>query len=309
MPWLVAWPANLVGTHKLSRRVTLISAPGGSTSPSAITSGTPFVPSSSATHHQRHSLVDRLGIFNTWTIFDRPPLLSGAVFQADPSRLQILVSDAAGDDGMGYYFGALGSDEPEYRVAPWDNRYRFDSSHAGELSAIDHFLHRTSISNCLILWGTDSENGMHSVISGVCKAVDGLTLLESSLATCNARQNVLLAFSWLCSVSTTTWLTSYPTFLTFTGLRSPDASRHPHPSPPRYPSFRPCSRQSLPPRVHGPRLASSSSCSFRGVSGPPSLSSVRTIRSPVPDSFRAHDGGQQRQVPVLGVGCGRSQQS
>lgn len=29
------------------------------------------------------------------------PLLCGAGLQADPSRLQILVSDAAGDDGMG----------------------------------------------------------------------------------------------------------------------------------------------------------------------------------------------------------------
>ena len=83
---------------------------------------------------------------------------------------------------MGYYFGALGSDAPEYRAAPWDARYSFGSSHAGELSALDHFLHRTELSNCLLLWATDSESGMHSVNSGVCKAVDGLALLESSLA-------------------------------------------------------------------------------------------------------------------------------
>ena len=51
---------------------------------------------------------------------------------------------------MGYYFGALGSDAPEYRAAPWDARYSFGSSHAGELSALDHFLHRTQISNCLL---------------------------------------------------------------------------------------------------------------------------------------------------------------
>ena len=35
---------------------------------------------------------------------------------------------------------------------------------------------------------------MHSINSGVCKAVDGLALLESSLAICDARQIVLLAF-------------------------------------------------------------------------------------------------------------------
>ena len=57
--------------------------------------------------HQRHFLW-WIGIFNTWAISERPPqrfpILSGAVFQADPSRLQILISDAAGDDGMEYYF-------------------------------------------------------------------------------------------------------------------------------------------------------------------------------------------------------------
>ena len=60
-----------------------------------------------------------IGIFNTLAISECPPqpfpLLSGAVFQADPSRLQTLVSDAAGDDDMGYYFGAFGFDAPEYR--------------------------------------------------------------------------------------------------------------------------------------------------------------------------------------------------
>ena len=97
---------------------------------------------------------------------------------------------------MGYYFGALGSDAPEYRAAPWDACYSLGSSHAGELSALDHFLHRTQISNCLLLWATDSESGMHSANSSVCKAVDGLALLESSLAICDARQIVLLAF-WM----------------------------------------------------------------------------------------------------------------
>ena len=101
-------------------------------------------------------------------------------------RLQIFVSDTAGDDGMGYYFRALGSDAPEYRAAPWDARYSFGSSHAGELSALDHY--RTQISNCLLLWATDSECGMHSVNSCVCKAVDGLALLEFSLAICDARR-------------------------------------------------------------------------------------------------------------------------
>ena len=50
-----------------------------------------------------------IGVFNTWADSERPPqrfpILSGAVFQADPSRLQVLVSDAAGDDSMGYYSG------------------------------------------------------------------------------------------------------------------------------------------------------------------------------------------------------------
>ena len=157
----------MVGTHRLSRQAALIRAWW-----LYVSFG------NNLWHPVRTVLVSDtvwwIGVFNAWAICERPPqrfpLLSGAVFQADPSRLQILVSDTAGDDGMGYYFGALGSDAPEYRAAPWDARYSFVSSHAGELSALDYFLHRTQISNCLLLWATDSESGMHSVNSGVCKA-------------------------------------------------------------------------------------------------------------------------------------------
>ena len=97
--------AGKLGWHAQALQAgRLTSARGGSTSPSASTSGNRSAPSSSVP-------VWWIGVFNTWAVSERTPqhfpILSGAVFQADPSRLQIIVSDAAGNDGMGYYFGAV----------------------------------------------------------------------------------------------------------------------------------------------------------------------------------------------------------
>ena len=93
---------------------THIRARGGSRSHSAITSGTLSAPSSSVTHSGGSASSTR-GQSPSGP-HQRFLLLFGAVFQADPSRLQILVSDATGDDGVGCFFDALGPDAPDFQL-------------------------------------------------------------------------------------------------------------------------------------------------------------------------------------------------
>ena len=61
-------------------------------------------------------------------------------FWADPSRAWIIVSDASGPDGLGYYYGPLSSNTPAFRSAAWTSTYRFISSHFGELTALCHYV-------------------------------------------------------------------------------------------------------------------------------------------------------------------------
>ena len=256
-----------------------------------------------------------------WTISKWPlqrfSLLSGALFQADPSRLQIFVSDAVGDDGMGYYFGALGSDAPEYRAAPWDARCSFGSSHTGELSALDHFPHRPQIFNCLLLWATDSESGMHSVNS---KAVDGLALLESSLAICDPRQIVLLAFwvpgehnrvadflSHLSHIHRSEVAGRFTPAQTHTlsgaatGELGPDAfaalaAATLVPIRRALQVFDPAVGNRFVQECTGQVSARPLVCGLRGVGEPPCFPSVRSVRGPIPDPLRARDGGSVKSL-------------
>ena len=46
------------------------------------------------------------------------PLLSAHSFWTDPSRTSVIVSDASGPDGFGYYHGPLGSDTPSSALSP-----------------------------------------------------------------------------------------------------------------------------------------------------------------------------------------------
>ena len=68
------------------------------------------------------------------------PLLSADSFHSDLSRASVVVSDASGPDGFGYYYGPLGSDSPQFGAFPWDSQYRFVNSHYGELTALWHFV-------------------------------------------------------------------------------------------------------------------------------------------------------------------------
>ena len=49
------------------------------------------------------------------------PLLSADSFHSDLSRASVVVSDASGSDGFGYYYGPLGSDSPQLGAFQWDS--------------------------------------------------------------------------------------------------------------------------------------------------------------------------------------------
>ena len=124
------------------------------------------------------------------------PLLSVHTFWADPSRAWIIVSDASGTDGLGYYYGPLSSNTPAFRSAAWSPAYRFTSSHCGELTALWHFVERTDISNCLLIWVSDSQSAVVGVNKGTCRPDDGLAILSLILERCDSSGIVLLAF-WI----------------------------------------------------------------------------------------------------------------
>ena len=113
----------------------------------------------------------------------RHTLLSVHTFWADPSRAWIIVSDT---DGLGYYYGPLSSNTPAFRSAAWTSAYRFTSSHCDELTALWHFVERTDISKCLLVWVSDSQSAVVGVNKGTCRPDDGLAVLALILERCRA---------------------------------------------------------------------------------------------------------------------------
>jgi hypothetical protein len=47
------------------------------------------------------------------------PILSAAELMEDPNKLQFVQSDAAGDDGFGYFWGGVAEEHPLYVSVMW----------------------------------------------------------------------------------------------------------------------------------------------------------------------------------------------
>ena len=92
------------------------------------------------------------------------------------------------------YYGPLSSNTPAFRSAAWTSMYRFTSSHFGELTALWHFVERTDIYKCLLVWVSDSQSAVVGVNKGTCRPDDGLAVLALILERCDLRGIVLLAF-------------------------------------------------------------------------------------------------------------------
>ena len=122
------------------------------------------------------------------------PLLSAHSFWTDPARASVIVSDASGPDGFGYYHGPLGSESPQFGAFPWDDSYKFVNSHCGELTALWHYVERSTASSCLLLWVSDNQAAVYGVNKGTCRPEEGLAILSRILTRCDTLGIVLLAF-------------------------------------------------------------------------------------------------------------------
>ena len=156
--------ASLVGTPDVSKLVAFTSVPGGSTLFSVINSLLPLAPVSP---------IWWIAVLAAWenseNVPQQFPLLSAHSFWTDPARASVIVSDASGPDDFGYYHGPLGSESPQFGAFPWDDSYKFVNSHCGELTALWHYVERSTASSCLLLWVSDNQTAVYGVNKGTCR--------------------------------------------------------------------------------------------------------------------------------------------
>ena len=102
-------------------------------------------------------------------------------------------SDAAGEDGLGYYHGVLSEKEPRFYSQQWNLHYTFQSSHNGELQALKCFLEREGIKDRVLIWVSDSLSAVWSVNKGRCHADISMVALEEIFNICDERHLQILA--------------------------------------------------------------------------------------------------------------------
>lgn len=121
------------------------------------------------------------------------PIFSASELLSDPKKICLVQSDASGDDGFGYYFGPIDSEEPSFHSQVWDGNYFFQSSHNGELQALRCFLLRELLKNSVLVWISDSLAAVWSVNKGRCHADVSMSTLEEILYICDEQRIQILA--------------------------------------------------------------------------------------------------------------------
>jgi hypothetical protein len=145
------------------------------------------------------------------------PILNGQSIRDDPSLLEVVVSDMAGEDGVAVYYGSLEDTDPLFFSEQWPVGDKAIHSFEGELRALRNHLRRrlalsqqhcvqlgtdmvtaltfvkpletsslsvgaarrsSSLSPSLVLWCTDCESASHSINSGRCIDPHGLVVVK-----------------------------------------------------------------------------------------------------------------------------------
>jgi len=97
------------------------------------------------------------------------PILSGSELVDSPSLLELIQSDASGEDGFGYVYSSLGSTEYQWYAAQWPVDIPCVHSHEGELRALHHYVVHKPHTGKVILWITDSQSACWTVNRGHCR--------------------------------------------------------------------------------------------------------------------------------------------
>jgi hypothetical protein len=124
------------------------------------------------------------------------PILSGPELRDEPNKLYLVQGDVSGPDGMGYYWGALEDDDPQYYSRPWGDGWEFRTSHSGEMSGLLHFLEHTDLRDVVVVWITDCLAAAFSVNKGKCYEEIGLEVLSRVLRACDEK-GLQLAAIWV----------------------------------------------------------------------------------------------------------------
>ena len=149
------------------------------------------------------------------------PIMNGKTIRDNPSLLEVVVSDMAGEDGLGEYHGTLLDTDPVYVSEQWPIGDKAIHSFEGELRALRNYLRRrlsarqhhhaqfgpamvpastgverretsslspsaavlsSSLSPSLVLWCTDCESASHTINSGRCVDPQGLVVVHEIFA-------------------------------------------------------------------------------------------------------------------------------
>jgi hypothetical protein len=125
------------------------------------------------------------------------PIVSAAELLAEKSSIEMIISDASGVDGFGYYSGPFDADDFSFYTRRWGGQYEFSSSHTGELQALNHYLQfRYSGGRKLLIWITDCQSAAFSVNKGRCREDSGLEVLSNIFEICDEYRVQLLAL-WI----------------------------------------------------------------------------------------------------------------
>jgi hypothetical protein len=130
------------------------------------------------------------------------PVLNGRGLAANPDAITVVVSDMAGDDGLGWYHGRLTEPNPHYRAVRWPPGYRPAHSFAGELMAPEQYLREAGAAlraqsvepdPSLLVVVMDSLGAVQALNKGRCADVSGRALLRSIFEECTKQRRTLLA--------------------------------------------------------------------------------------------------------------------
>ena len=121
------------------------------------------------------------------------PIMSASELLDDPNRMQVVGSDAAGDDGIGFYYGARDCDEPQFHAFQWPKEFVMTSSMWGELKALQAYLLVVKPEDKVVVWVTDSLSAAYAINCGRAKSDAELALVDAILTTCDMRAVLVIA--------------------------------------------------------------------------------------------------------------------
>jgi hypothetical protein len=113
------------------------------------------------------------------------PILSSAELRDRPDLVYVIVSDSSGDDAFGYFHGVAANGDPAYTSVAWPPGFKPPSSMNGELLALLHFVSEMTLTDCLLVWVSDSLSGVQALNAGRAKQARDLEIISGILGGCD----------------------------------------------------------------------------------------------------------------------------